>query len=304
MSSNSSDRDSTSNSGDAKNNPSFQQALALIARLRKEDFNRITEEKLASHPYLQAAKTDSLTPAQKEAFAVEQYAIQRSDAISFAHLAGHGHFQPKSLASAVVPTDPEVVYPKLYHNNNKDKDCYYPDLFQFLLGGEVYAASLLLDHARLFLGMDGEEDLRRRRRQTSPMAQAYASYWARLALNHQRAAGAAACAVNFPAWGRMCQQLCIAYRNNNNNKLEKEEWDKALAFIQFFATPIDNLDEMAAAIIMQEYNDDDDNAASSANSILSYEEIAEHVRQLQGCELMFWDACYSASGNDGTGVSE
>ena len=259
-------------------NPRFQQALALIERLRNEEFNKNTEEKLASHPYLQAAETDSLTLTQKQAFACEQFAIQRSDAISFAHLAGHRGFQPTSLASSdlVVPNEPDVTYPK--HGD-------YPDLFQFLLGGEVYAASLLLDHAR-FLGMDGEDAIRSHSSgKLSPLAQAYPSYWARLALSNHRAAGAAACAVNFPAWGRMCQQLLSALQTSHadDDKVKKDELDKALAFIQFFATPIDNLDEMAAAIIMQE-----------EESSFSYEDVAEHVRLLQGCELMFWDACYSA----------
>lgn len=265
-----------------KNNLKFQQALALIERLRNEDFNKITEEKLASHPYLQAAAADTLTLAQKQAFAYEQFAIQHSDAISFAYLAGHRGFQPISLASPdlVVPVDPKVVYPK-----NGD----YPDLFQFMLGGEVYASSLLLDHAR-HLGMDGEDAIwLKSNGKLSPLAQAYASYWSRLALSSHRAAGAAACAVNFPAWGRMCQQLLVALQASNK-ELEKEEVDKALAFVQFFASPIDSLDEMAASIIMQEIGDDDD------SNNFSYDDIATHVRLLQGCELMFWDACHSATG--------
>lgn len=134
--------------------------------------------------------------------------------------------------------------------------------------------------------MDGEDALSASSsRPISSVAQAYPSYWARLALGSQRAAGAAACAVNFPAWGRMCQQLLGALEKSDAGKVgEKNDLDKALAFIKFFATPIDNLDEMAAAIIMQE-----------EEITLSYAEISEHVRLLQGCELMFWDACYCAS---------
>jgi len=254
----------------------FQQALDLIERLRKEDFNISTEKKLASHPYLKAAVANTLTLSQKRAFCLEQFAIQRSDAISFAHFAGHRGFRPTSLASTNVPTNPEIIYPK-YHG--------VPDLFQFLLGGEIFAAPLLLDYGQ-YLGLGSEDDIRLASRgKLSPLAQAYASYWARLALSDQRAAGAAACAVNFPAWGRMCQQILVGLRQSHDATLDmtKEgDMDKALAFIQFFATPIDNLDEMAAAIIMQ-----DDH--------LSYDDVCEHVRQLQGCEVLFWDACFNAS---------
>ena len=41
----------------------------------------------------------------------------------------------------------------------------------------------------------------------SSRAQAYPSLWARLALRGERATGAAAVAVNFPAWGRACGLL-------------------------------------------------------------------------------------------------
>ena len=45
-------------------------------------------------------------------------------------------------------------------------------------------------------------------------SQAYPAYWAKLslskALSNKRAAGAAACAVNFPAWIDMCHRLLEA----------------------------------------------------------------------------------------------
>lgn len=256
----------------------IQQCRRVLERLRNESFNQTTEAKLASHAYIRAAEEGTLTLAQKRAFAIEQFAIQKSDAISFAYLAGHRGFLPRSLSTATVPTDPEVKYPK---NNDES------DLFQFLLGGEIYAASLLLDCANFF-GMDGEDTIKEQSQGTlSPLAQAYPSYWARLALNNQRAAAAAACAVNFPAWGRMCQKLLVALKKSKSNtedsgaSFSTEEVDKGLAFIQFFATPIDNLDDMAVAIMAQEDE-------------LPYDEIAEHVRLLQEYELLFWDACYNA----------
>ena len=226
--------------------------LEIIARLRQEDFNRETEAKLESHPFVLAAEAGTLTMAQRRAFCGEQYAIQRSDAISFATLAGHDTrtFRPKSLTNATVP-------------QGDDKD-----LFQFLLGGEVYASALLLEHAKS-LGMDDESSLANYR--CSSLAQAYPSYWARLALDGSRVAGAAACAVNFPAWGRMCQRLLNAASSS-----------EGMGFLQFFATPIANLDQMAAAVIDSEEE-------------MNYEEIAQHVRLLQEYELHFWDAVYAAT---------
>jgi hypothetical protein len=219
--------------------------------------------------------------AQKRAFVCEQLAIQKSDAISFAHLAGHRDFLPPSLSAVKeIPTTPSVALPPKHNNHD--------DLFQFLLGGEIYAATLLLDHAK-YLGLEGDERAIQEERELSPLAQAYPSYWARLALCNQRAAGAAACAVNFPAWGRMCRCLLNALLKHEGCGHTKEELDRGLAFIQFFGSPIENLDEMAAAIMMHSTHDDDDLRQQA-----SYAEMAEHVRLLQAYELLFWDACYSA----------
>mmetsp|Transcript_5677 Transcript_5677/g.10407 ORF Transcript_5677/g.10407 Transcript_5677/m.10407 type:complete len:85 (+) Transcript_5677:499-753(+) len=54
--------------------------------------------------------------------------------------------------------------------------------------------------------------------------------------------------------------------------------DEGLAFIKFFATPIEELDLMAAAVI-----DEED---------VSYEDLVEPVRLLQQYEIMFWDAIF------------
>ena len=168
------------------------------------------------------------------------------------HADGGGTFRPKSLTHAIVPP-------------GDDKD-----LFHFLLGGEVYASALLLQHAKS-LGIDDESSLADYH--CSSLAQAYPSYWARLALDGCRAAGAAACAVNFPAWGRMCQRLLDAASSPSS---------EGMGFIQFFATPIANLDQMAAAVIDSE----DD---------INYVKIAQHVRLLQEYELHFWDAVHAAT---------
>ena len=60
--------------------------------------------------------------------------------------------------------------------------------------------------------------------------------------------------------------------------VEDPQVAKSLAFIDFFATPIDNLDEMAAAVMQQEKT--------------SYEDVVLAVRLLQEYEVMFWDAIY------------
>ena len=104
-------------------------------------------------------------------------------------------------------------------------------------------------------------------------AQAYPSYWARLALSGQRAAGAAACAINFPAWGRMCGRVRTALASGYNASTDE------LAFLDFFAEPVAGLDDMAAAVIAQEG--------------ARYVDLVRHVRLLQEYELLFWDAVFA-----------
>lgn len=255
---------------DTPTSDKIQSCLGLINRLRHESFNIITEAKLATHPYVLAAEEGVLTTEQKRAFAREQFAIQKSDAISFAYLAGHRGFVPTSLSFVKVPpAKPQVKFPK------QDG---VEDLFQFLLDGEILAAPLLLDYAE-FLGMGKEEGTRgESARKLSSLAQAYASYWARLALSNHRAAAAAASAVNFPAWAKMCKRLADATYKLDKDKRSEEELDNGLAFLLFFAKPIDNLDHMAAAVMAQEEH-------------LCYNEMAKHVQLLQEYEVLFWDAC-------------
>ena len=210
-------------------NERFQQAMEWIVRLREEPFNLETEEKLANHPFLRAAEAGTLTLAQKQAFVCEQLAIQQSDAASFAYLAGHRGFAPKSLASVKqVPATPTVPLPPKFTDHD--------DLFQFLLGGEIYAANLLLDHAK-YIGMEGGEEGIRKAKSLSPLAQAYPSYWARLALSDQRGASAAACAVNFPAWGQMCQGLLTALQNTTT-VLARKIWKRAWPLFDSLPRPL------------------------------------------------------------------
>lgn len=246
--------------------------MEIISKLREGPTTIDAERRLKDHPYLKAAENGTLNLSQRRAFAQEQYAIQLSDAISFASLAGHINFIPSSLTGLSVPSPPLSVSSGLDEATESSVD-----LFQFLLGGEIFAAPLLLSYAKS-VGLDDEASLANSHYSTSAKGQAYPSYWARLALSKQRAAGAAACAVNFPAWGKMCQRLLNALGDTKNGYGYQGIHDDGLKFVKFFATPIDNLDVMAAAIIEREG--------------VTYEEMVEPVRLLQEYEIMFWDAVF------------
>mmetsp|Transcript_31211 Transcript_31211/g.65287 ORF Transcript_31211/g.65287 Transcript_31211/m.65287 type:complete len:260 (+) Transcript_31211:124-903(+) len=253
--------------------------LQILQRLRDEPFNKATERILESHPYIRAAEDGTLTLSQRRAFAHEQYSIQFSDAISFAFLAGHRDFAPRSLAGVSVPEQPSTTGTSSSSSSEGEGGATV-DLFQFLLGGEVYAAPLLLAYAKS-VGLD--EDSLRQHQQHSASAQAYPSYWARLAMSNKRAAAAAACAVNFPAWGAMCGRLLESLGSSGGDGGKEYNYangvdDEGLAFIKFFATPIEELDMMAAAVL-----DEED---------VSYEDLVEPVRLLQQYEIMFWDAIF------------
>ena len=143
----------------------------------------------------------------------------------------------------------------------------------------MYAASLLLSHAKS-LGLDDEDALKTPTKcgyQLSAKSQAYPSYWAKLALSNNRGAGAAAVALNFPAWGEMCNRLLKALASGDYGYNSIDE--SSLAFIKFFATPIEGLDRMAASIIEKED--------------ISSDDLVEHVRLLQEYEVMFWDGVYA-----------
>lgn len=251
--------------------------LKLLKDLKNQPFNRSTTETLINHPYIQAAKDGRLTLPQRHAFCVEQLAIQRIDATSFARLAGHHDFSARSLIDTVVP----------------DPVRRHDDLFQFLLSGEVYAANLLVDHAKS-LQLTSEKDIEHCRPLTAK-GQAYPSYWSRLAIDashgdrtktKNRGVAAAAVAVNFPAWGQTCSELLKALSTRPEygyTSMKEGDRDKSLAFIRFFATPIEGLDIMAARILKEE----------SINTTID-EGLLTPVRLLQEYEVMFWDACYDA----------
>jgi len=144
-------------------------------------------------------------------------------------------------------------------------------LFQYLAEGEIYAAPLLLAHASA-LGMS-EADLASY--PVTPGAQAYPAYWAHISLFSQHTHGAAAIAVNFPAWGRMCSRVAAALASSLYSNISSAE----LGFYRYFAEPIEGLDEMVNAVL--------------AEKPASYADISTAVRLIQGYELLFWDAVYA-----------
>ena len=253
--------------------------LRAIERLRAEPFNQATERALLSHPIVRLAQRGKLKPAQRKAFVGEQYAIQLSDAASFAALAGHAAppFVPRTLTNATVP-EKATEGPSCGHG------AAATELFQFLLSGEVYAAPLLLAQATSRGDFEDEAALQAYVASTriSSRAQAYPSFWARLALQKDSASGAAACAVNFPAWGRMCGLLRDAL-------IKRGSSNESVGFLSFFASPIDNLDAMASAALDEAWA-----ALTDAQVEDEYPAIATNVRLLQEYELAFWDAVVAA----------
>ena len=86
---------------------------------------------------------------------------------------------------------------------------------------------------------------------------------------------AAACAINFPAWGRMCGRVRAALASGLYGRVSADE----LAFLNYFAEPIPGLDDMAAAVIVQEG--------------AGYDDLVVAVRLLQEYEALFWDAVFA-----------
>ena len=252
----------------------LSQYYEMLQRLRKESFNTTTNTKLMNHPYLLATQQGTLTIQQRQAFAGEQYHIQYTDACTFGFLAGHSNFPPPEPLSSIteVPKSPLINNDDDNNNNENDKD-----LFQFLLEGEIYASKLLLDYAKS-VGLQHENELKQY--PITSKAQGYPSYWSRLAHTNTkgRGIGAAACAVNFPTWGNMCRELSKALKSHDANH---DDHQQSFAFIDFFGTPIDNLDDMAVRIMKQDG--------------VTYDEIVTSVRLLQEYEILFWDAIYEAS---------
>lgn len=112
------------------------------------------------------------------------------------------------------------------------------------------------------------------RRDYRPRAgcQAYPAYLAWLALNADPAAVVLAVTANFAAWGGYCATLAESLRKEYGFS------DEACGFVDFFATPAPQLEDLAASAIQQ--------ALDAGRPV---EQGREYGRLLQDYELMFWN---------------
>eukprot|EP00972_Heterocapsa_arctica_P023966 3530576-Heterocapsa_arctica.AAC.1 len=79
-----------------------------------------------------------------------------------------------------------------------------------------------------------------------PSAHAYSAYLAQLSNYGGAGAVAAAFAVNFPAWGRMCGRIRDALLKPPYS-FSKDD----VAFLTYFADPVPGFDESATAVIAE-----------------------------------------------------
>lgn len=207
----------------------------ILMQLRAEKFNQATEAHLASHPLLVRVEGGDRFLSSLQAFAGEQFRIQKADMKTIAHLFSR---------TSGTPSGP---------------------LFKLLLDGELFAQTALPAFAAK-CGVELESY------ETKPAAQVYSSVLARLGYHEHPCVVAAACAVNFPAWGRVCRRLAKGLRAFG--------WaEDELAFLEFFATEIPRFDEMAAVAIERGVREE-----------VTYADMREAVRHLQAAECLFWDS--------------
>ena len=140
--------------------------------------------------------------------------------------------------------------------------------FTSLAQGEGLVLPLLRPLA-LRAGMD-DKALRDYRYQ--PGCQAYASYVAWLALNVEAPVAAVAMLTNFAAWGQYCAAISTGLRTHYDFTAEDT------AFFDFFATPVPELEQQGLAAVQ-----------AGLDAGVSFASAVEHVRLLQGYELMFWN---------------
>lgn len=224
-------------------------AKEILESLRKEQFSVETEEKLANHPVVQEAKAGTLSLKVVERFLCEQYHIVASDTRSMEHLVSRFD-------------DNQVIR----------------DYFQFFYEGEKLGLGKLITMAKAM--KLSESDLENYEPQA--LAQGYPSYLCRLAHYGEAPQIAAAVAVNFPAFGKMCSSLADALKENYNMKEEDVD------FVRFFASG--DLDEAAVKVI-EAYHANDKGKLREVH----YNDIKRAVRLLQAYEVMFWDSIYSSA---------
>jgi hypothetical protein len=108
--------------------------------------------------------------------------------------------------------------------------------------------------------------------QPRPGCQTYPAYVAWLALNAEPAAAVLAMLANFAAWGRYCATLGQALRVHYGFD------DEACAFLDFFATPVPQLEAQALAAVQ-----------AGLDTGVPLDGAREHTRLLQAYELTFWN---------------
>mmetsp|Transcript_10445 Transcript_10445/g.23089 ORF Transcript_10445/g.23089 Transcript_10445/m.23089 type:complete len:262 (-) Transcript_10445:46-831(-) len=242
--------------------PDLKSFQSVLQALQSDPGTQRTNSKLENHMALQLMVDESCQKQTKlnllKAFALEQSYIVASDT--------------KSLETACAKFGPRAEA--------------YKTFFEFFLGGEHFAAG---EHAKLcdFVGSSEASSWKNAYR-PNPRCQSYPAYFCKLISHSQPAAVALAFCVNFPAWGAMCGRLKRAALDSRlassdagcggspSRPMEEED----LAFLAFFAAPIDNLHDMAAAVL---------EANLAENPDLTFKEIEDAVVLLQHGELEFWD---------------
>ena len=116
---------------DSDGKPMQMSGLEIIQRLRNEQFVLDAVEALYTQRYFVAAATGTLSLAQRQGFVFEKYFVALMEAISFAALAGHKGWAPKSISEGSA-TIPEPIGGQ-------------PNLFDNLLGATLLSGELLLN---------------------------------------------------------------------------------------------------------------------------------------------------------------
>lgn len=215
----------------------------VVSWLRTRPFNTRTENTLRDHPVVRAAAAGTMSLEVVRLVLKEEYYIEDTDLRSMA------------LAISRSRTDASISF------------------FKDALESESVARSKLSTMAE---GM-GITDVDLKSYMPMPAAHAYTAELTEIAAFHGTGALAAAFAVNFPAWGRMCGRLADGLVKNYG--MSEED----VGFLRWFAAPLpDDYDEQATAVITD---------SMQAGETLCGIERA--VRLLQGYEVMFWDAVWS-----------
>ena len=218
--------------------------------IRTADFSVRTEKKLKEHPYVKAIENGKLELHKLKNLIHEQFYVQQDDLKSIETVANKSKSEGKTA-------------------------CY--EFFKLLTDGEKYAGGLLQNMAK-WLKLSSEDLIAYESRMK---ARAYPSFLARCAMYEPASFVACACAINFPAWGKMCGRVHNAIKLNKS--IYGEVKDEDIDFLNFFATPIEGFDEMALKCLKEENSES-----------LDFGRLRNVVRLLQEAEVLFWDSIYES----------